>query len=213
MWLSKTDRYNRFQDESISSEQLLIEYSDKTKRIQVTNVVADAQRDLAILALTSPSDPQPPAFLYKITRKLSTYLEEIPLEAWGYPGSEGGETLLRHPVTAKMRSYRAKSDLLSDLQLEGGLPAGCSGGPVLIEFKNQFLCIGINRLGGEKAPTSRLIAADTVVAFLHEQGIDVSLLEAWKVLSNKERIKTLWMSLVVSLLAVILSFSVAGQKA
>ena len=167
----------------IDTEHLLIQYGNNAETIAPRDIITDTRWDLALLTLPSPITPAGPAFLHEVTWSHSSYLKECELQAFGYPGMEDGESLRRQPVSAKMPSFQTESNRLADLQLEGGLPAGCSGGPVLMEFQDRLLCLGIIYLGGEKSGSSRLIAADTIVAFLHKHGVEPSaLVDAQQVL-------------------------------
>lgn len=203
-----------YPEQATPTELLRIKTGDGNKALSIKEVITDKRWDLALLRLATPLNVTTPVFLKNITRQYSSYLADSQLEAFGYPGTEYGDSLWRQPVTPKMQSFRSESDHLASLQLDGGLPAGCSGGPVLLEYQDQQLCIGINYLGGEEAASSRLIAADIVLEFLQEHTTEPPPQISTKtVFSNfKQRFKTLMVSFVVVFVMTLLSLSPPLQK-
>jgi hypothetical protein len=73
-------------------------------------------------------------------------------------------------------------------QLQGGLPHGFSGGPVIIGTKKGLRPVGMLQLGSETSATSRFIGADLIVSFLARQGVHVAMGELkQKDIMKKER--------------------------
>jgi hypothetical protein len=59
-------------------------------------------------------------------------------------------------------------------QIAGGLPGGFSGAPVLASTGGGWRVVGIVHLGGDGAPTSRMIGVDAMASFLIATGISMS---------------------------------------
>ena len=57
-------------------------------------------------------------------------------------------------------------------QIDGGLPAGFSGAPILAGVASGWKVVGIAKAGGDAA-TSRMIGADAMAAFLNNQNIRI----------------------------------------
>jgi hypothetical protein len=76
-----------------------------------------------------------------------------------------------------------------DVQVNLGLPAGFSGGPVLIEVQRRTFCLGISTLGGEDRPMSRIRLGDCIVGFLQESGLEVEMKDADEVFKTDKTFK------------------------
>lgn len=91
----------------------------------------------------------------------------LPLSATGFQQDDRGLRLDRIPeltVRIQQKSRRA----LQAVQLNGGAPSGMSGSPVVVSAGGNQFAVGMLWLGQEQAATSRMIAADTIAAFLAE---------------------------------------------
>jgi WD40 repeat protein len=133
----------------------------------------DAAWDLALFELEPALGIEPPPRLWGLTRALEGRLRAAELWVVGYTAIEPQGPLWRHPVAEHfgLAAYREGSGILTQLQLSGGIPAGCSGGPVLLPFGDGWAYAGTVYLGGERAGTSRLIMADPVAEFLATAGL------------------------------------------
>ena len=58
-------------------------------------------------------------------------------------------------------------EIYDNVQCEGGIPDGFSGGPVLVHHDAQWVCIGINWLGRDESGNSRFLTADSIHRFLN----------------------------------------------
>jgi hypothetical protein len=96
-------------------------------------------------------------------------LGKLNLNAKGYGGIGG--TIKKMPSLKIQGMVLDEKGNLDNMQFGTGAVEGMSGGPVYIESGNMAYIVGMLYLGGEKAPTSRMIAADTLSAFLKERGI------------------------------------------
>ncbi len=141
--------------------------------VAVKPSVIDPHWDLALLELTRPVKIEIPPFLWGITQALEAPLQAMPLTLYGYTQVEHEGPMWRHPLKdlSLLPAYREGSEILTQLQLTGGIPAGCSGAPILLRWGERWLCAGIVYLGGERSATSRVIMADPLVEFLHEAGV------------------------------------------
>ncbi len=137
--------------------------------------VVDPKLDLALLELEVAQTTKPPPFLWGITEALEVQLRAVPLRVAGYAEVEPN-TLWQHPLKdlTLLPAYREGSEILTQVQLAGGIPSGCSGSPVILPWGERWLCAGIVYLGGERSATSRVIMADPVVEFLYEAGLHTS---------------------------------------
>ncbi len=141
--------------------------------VVVEDVRLASQWDLALLRLsTAPLAVTAPPLLWGITLALEKRLRNTALTAFGYPEIDA-DALWRHPVDGQLLQLSAREDsaILTQVQLSGGIPKGCSGGAVLLPLGDRWAYVGTLYLGGEHAATSRLIMADPVAAFLEQQGI------------------------------------------
>lgn len=129
--------------------------------------------DLAILTMAEAVDVDEPVFVTRITRDTEPRLRAQSFAAYGYRQAHDAPELWDHELShlALLSSYRRGNDTMAQLQLSGGLPAGTSGGPVLLNREGTFYFLGTVYLGGERSATSRLIMADDVLLFVTETGV------------------------------------------
>ncbi len=146
----------------------------------------DPAWDLALLELEHPLGAEIPPFLWGLTRALEPSLRSASLSVIGYAQVEHHGPLWQHPVgnLFRLASYREGSETLTQLQLSGGIPAGCSGAPALLPMGDNWAYVGTVYLGGERAAASRLIMADPVVEFLAKAGLEeFSMVDATRALA------------------------------
>jgi WD40 repeat protein len=144
-------------------------------RVPVRSVEVDLRRDLALLMLNSPVEIDAPAVLVGLSRAMEGRLRARPLFLFGYAESDPDAALWIHAVNDRIRfcSYRGTNEILTQLQLSGGVPAGCSGGVIALQRPDGgWFYAGTVYLGGEASATSRAIMADSVVDFLTSCGVD-----------------------------------------
>ncbi len=156
--------------------------------VPVVNTAVALTADLALLTLgTELAVPSLPPFLWGISQAVSERLRTAHLLVIGYTQRDAQGPLWRHPLQDLwlLPSVREDSGLLSEVQLHGGIPAGCSGSPVLLPLGEHWAYAGIVYLGGERSATSRLILADPVVEFLHHIGLHaITRLDAVRALAG-----------------------------
>ncbi|MEM7022788.1 MAG: tetratricopeptide repeat protein [Pseudomonadota bacterium] len=159
-------------------------------QVAVRRSLVDENLDLAILELERPVGIGAPTIVSGLARALEPRLKALPLVVVGYAEVGGEAEPWQHEVNhlVLLSSYRTGADTLMQLQLSGGLPVGTSGGPVLVWIGNQWLYLGTVFLGGERAATSRVLMADSVIAFLRGIGLgDLRRIDAAKVLNADRR--------------------------
>ncbi|MGD8713082.1 MAG: serine protease [Desulfobacterales bacterium] len=108
--------------------------SGEGTQISARRPLTDPNWDLALLKLDSNLTADPPPLLWGITEAQERELRICPLSAFGYTQVEQTGPLWQHQVKdlLLLPSYREPSGTLTQIQLRGGIPAGCSGGPVLL---------------------------------------------------------------------------------
>lgn len=106
--------------------------------------------------------------------------DKLSLTRWavfGYPQSDSGKELRCFNVKPILRDARAESGTVIRVQVDGGVPQGCSGGPVIASSGREQICLGILFLGGERAATSRLLTSERLTELLSQtMGISLSKL-------------------------------------
>lgn len=127
-------------------------------------IAHDAELDVALLY--SPSRLEVPAAQWLDDSSLRQWLERpAPWVALGYP--EATRQLSRH------RGMNWLGENPNHIQLEGGIPAGFSGGALATEEGKLYA--GLVQLGGKKSPTSVALPVTQIEAFLARHGRKVGI--------------------------------------
>jgi hypothetical protein len=166
--LLETDPFGRATDTLY--DQFYIGNSELKAPVKMNRAVVDEQWDLAMLSSDSKFSLQPARFLQHITQSVLDQYVSDNLMISGYPAVDKGTALWNHAISISLMGYRGPEQYLAQAQITGGIPKGCSGGPVFLQNQDQSLCMGVVYLGGEKSTSSRMIAGDPVLEFLRQQG-------------------------------------------
>jgi len=131
-------------------------------------VRASADWDLCCLHFDSFPGASPAA-LFRTAK-----LTPIRLAATGFVDGPSGPQRREIPEFEAILEEQHEGRLQT-AQLRGGAPPGFSGAPVFVRSAESRQVVGMLRLGGEQAATSRLIGADPIAKFLAEIGLDVAV--------------------------------------
>lgn len=155
------------------------------KRVRAHRSVVDAGWDLGLLHLEDTVVVGALPILCGINASAEVSLNILPLCAYGYSRADSDGLLWKHDLNDRLllSSYRGNDEILSQLQWSGGIPAGCSGGPVLLSWRNGRICVGILYLGGEGSATSRAVVGDPICEFLEGCGLRLNRVNAQQILS------------------------------
>lgn len=121
--------------------------------------------DLALLTLESSfPDSYVATFLtdgkWFLSRWQNSHIMPI---CYGLPDSE----FTPHEYeTNEVIGGSTRNNQFIDLQFKGGFPDGSSGGPIVVNIKAVNYVIGIARLGGNNASSSRALSAETCLEFV-----------------------------------------------
>lgn len=166
--MMETDPFGQPTDQPLANVSIR---SAAGERVDVARIVVDDELDLAVLLLERPLDIAPPLFVWGLTKAMESVIHSCPLTAFGYAQGHRGRALWQHELRDLRFFYTHVDETLTEVQSAGGIPAGCSGGPVLLRLADRALYIGTVYLGGERSATSRVIAADPVARFLNRAGV------------------------------------------
>lgn len=144
--------------------------TDTGTQVAAHHVVDDDLQDLSLLFLEHSVKSSPARILTRLARSTEPALVDHRKQVLGFAEADFGQSLRLHDVTKQiiLTTFFDKDDeeFLSELQLSGGLPSGCSGGALTVDFAGTPLLAGIVYLGGERSATSRVIMADRITAFM-----------------------------------------------
>lgn len=132
----------------------------------------DRDRDLALLETKTHLEREPLGFLEGVTGEHVAPFRQLSWYVFGF-AAEGTRADLRcYLITPLLHGVSVDTDFLSDLQAEGGLAEGVSGGPLLLQMPDEtWAGLGVVYLGGRRAATSRIIPADVLLKFLGGSGV------------------------------------------
>lgn len=154
-------------------------YIAECGRIGAHSPIDDEQYDLALLVLDRSVNQTSARLLSHLGRNADRVLRESRKDVLGFANFDEGRSLQTHDVTDRilLTSFQDGEDTnvseyLSVVQLNGGLPSGCSGGALTVHVAGTAIVVGMIYLGGERAATSRAIMADPLLAFLSRNGVD-----------------------------------------
>lgn len=138
--------------------------------------------DLALIRIPCPQAAAPVCFLIGLKTQYENVLRNLNWQAIGYDLRDS-DTFLSAASAGREPAFQwdNKTGTLLDVQVNLGLPAGFSGGPVFIETQGKTLCLGISTLGGMDRDKSRIRLADCIVGFLEESGVEAASLDAYDV--------------------------------
>ncbi len=141
--------------------------------LQVTGTAVEyALPDCALVRLDRPVQRKPVRLVANFHACDETLMSRTRPCAFGFAlHAPGG--LMKSPVRRVISSSQPfnRNDLF-DFQIDGGLPMGMSGSPVLVETSDEWLSIGMVYLGGAGSATSRLVSSHTLLEFLKHHGVD-----------------------------------------
>jgi HEAT repeat protein len=157
-------------------------------RIRSEEPKVDERLDLALLPVKRTTEPASDAWATFLDLDPSDYRPmrsaggSLGLTAMGFPASQDGfasfPDLHIHLADAALR----------DIQIQGGIPEGCSGGALTLEGDDgRHLIAGLLVLGGQRGATSRAIGVAAILPFLRaslpSQCLDrLRLVNAWDLL-------------------------------
>lgn len=129
-------------------------------------IAADQGEDLALLRLAQPLPGIAPADLVAGLGREDLQRLTPDLAACGYPGARRAAAPLSYPGLQTLLAGQDQRERIGDLQLRGGLPEGMSGGALYLQSPPGQPVLGLLYLGGQGAATSRVIPAETILAFI-----------------------------------------------
>lgn len=157
----------------IPVSELLLDWGPDSEAIHVNQLICDTSMDLALAELKSESDRDSACFLRSVMPKHELYLRAHDRFTFGYVASGRKRSLRRYKVQFDLSGFDRATGTLEDIQFHGGLPDGFSGAPILVELDGKWACVALAYLGGERAATSRLIAADPILEFLRASRLEL----------------------------------------
>ena len=138
--------------------------------------------DAAVLRIEEGGNGDVPASVVWLDGLDASHLERTGLTktrvtAHGYPAADPHPRVVTHWSRAKERSWAqlamfevSTEDGISMFRLPGGgVAEGMSGGPVMVHSHHGTFCIGLARLGGERAPTATVLGAGAILGWLKGQ--------------------------------------------
>lgn len=132
---------------------------------------AKSSDDYALLSTLDPLEAEPLTFLEGLTSAALAGLSGH-LCVHGYRGIEGEPGMASGLRVRGTRWLQEPLALLRTAQLDGGLPAGLSGAPVLVGTTEGLSVAGMVMLGGEGAASSAFYGTDLLLAFLRAEGVE-----------------------------------------
>ncbi len=139
--------------------------------IKSTHVIIDDTYDLAIIEFTIPTQVAIPQLIVDVSTTHLFYLKQSTLVIYGYSRYDLVTGLHRYDAKSILPDATASPDKLQELQLDGGLHEGTSGGPVLIHIKDRYYWFGLAFRGGKGSKTSYCYAGTIISAFLEKHEI------------------------------------------
>jgi hypothetical protein len=152
--------------------------TESNEHLYVETILVHPAEDIALLKLKNHAQ--------SVTT--TVFLSELPwhrlvkldLSALGYGGTSG--SLRKIPSLKVQGTVLNKKGDLDNIQFGTGAIEGMSGGPVYVESDGNMFIVGMLYLGGERAPSSRMIASNILCAFLEENRIIPKKQPAWQAL-------------------------------
>lgn len=130
--------------------------------------------DIAVLELDASLGMEPAIFEENSLRSHRARKFEA-VKVYGYPPPETALTATELQLSATVE-YQVEQERLLNFQLSGGVREGYSGGPLVLGVSHQEeRCAGLIYLGGERAATSRVIAAEQIARRLAEKNIPLRI--------------------------------------
>jgi transcriptional regulator with XRE-family HTH domain len=131
-------------------------------------VLACAEPDMALLHLNKPVPLAPAQFVSGLRANHDSALSRLQPCALGF--SAGKLTQCR--ISGRVLSaFDWATQGLVNLQVQGGLLPGMSGGALVAPRDNGSVCFGMSYIGGGRGAMSRLIPSDVLLAFLKRHGV------------------------------------------
>jgi len=127
--------------------------------------------DYALLTTTSALSPAPLVWLSDITPAELARLSGQ-LHVQGYRARTGEHGIVSGLQLRGVQWLDVPDSALRSAQLEGGIPAGLSGAPVLVQELQSWLVVGMMCRGGEETDVSLFFGADVLLAFLRGHGLE-----------------------------------------
>ena len=131
-------------------------------------LVACAEPDMALLHLNKPVDLPPAQFVSGLRANHDGALTRLQPYVLGFAAGR----LAQCRVSGRVLSlFDFTTQDLINLQIQGGLLPGMSGGVLIAPRDSGSVCFGMAYLGGGRGAMSRLIPSDVLVAFLARNGV------------------------------------------
>jgi TPR repeat protein len=143
---------------------------DKSSRIEVISHAGsetatvkrdDPNIDLALLELKNPIQTSNPRFTDS-PLKGGSFLVAVGVHS----SPNDPDSLSIAEVDLKYKNMSVAGGEILDIQFDGGARPAYSGGPVVLRHGEIPLCVGITRLGGDRASSSNAIGIAQLLAFL-----------------------------------------------
>ena len=153
----------------IPLEDLWVEIAGK--QVAAVDCLRSPDRDIALLELP-PGVTGTPVKLFESAGpgESSDWLDRD-FRAFGYPEQEQGHRLLSFYVLLKAAGVDVASGDLCYAQFDGGIPNGCSGGPVVEWTAAGWVVVGMSYLGSDRSGTSGVVPAVALVEYLRKHRV------------------------------------------
>jgi len=191
-------------------------YVGEPHQVVTASVVkADSALDLALLRLDAPLDGLPSMpFLMNLNAVFIERIRSWPLFASGYAEHRsGGKQTLHSLAGLKTTGVHSGSGTIEDLQADGGVPTGFSGGPALVRLPGGALaCLGLVFLGGERSSTTRIRPTDVLLEFIRSVDAHPKIIDARTVPRPSRFVGVRSASVLVAVLLLLGSASVLSYQ-
>lgn len=150
-------------------DNVVIHVNKENEPISFLNFKRHENSDIVALYLKKSIFIEPPTLLYNFEPYLSNEFRKHTFPIFGYKARDNGKQLRRCDADVWMPEYCEHSEhqwKLWEVQVQGGIPAGNSGGAILMHRDGNIACLGMVFLGSDPAATSRIISSDLITEFL-----------------------------------------------
>lgn len=134
-------------------------------------IAADPARDLALLRLSRSLNRQSAFFIDNLggegTKSLLSGIRVCGFQEVGGIAIQSRATIRE----VSLHVNDEKSDQLLEVQINGGVPEGYSGGLAMVKTDTGWSGIGLTQLGGKRSATSRMLATAVLAEFCRENNV------------------------------------------
>jgi hypothetical protein len=146
------------------------------QRVEIQSVLGP-RADLVLLRLKQRLDCKPAIFIEEIGRlSANDFGEELEYCGYYQTGTKVSKSIASvGGVSSRVRDE--KTGVMQHIQTDGGVPEGFSGGLAVVPIRGYWYGVGLTRLGGVKAATSRFIATPILAEFCRSYDVSFEMNE------------------------------------